>query len=40
MFRAAFGTPDANADLDGNGFVNFADLGFFGKAPGPVYVSP
>ncbi|MBI2802930.1 MAG: hypothetical protein HYX63_22130 [Gammaproteobacteria bacterium] len=39
LFRAAFGTSNANADFDGSGFVNFADLaiftGLFGQSPGP-----
>jgi subtilisin-like proprotein convertase family protein len=40
VFRAAFGTGNADADLDGSGnIVNFTDLAIFralfGKAPGP-----
>jgi len=39
LFRAAFGSANANADFDGNGVVNFADLAvfrrLFGAAPGP-----
>jgi hypothetical protein len=40
LFRAAFGTQDEEADLDGSGgTVNFADLAIFrslfGKPPGP-----
>jgi photosystem II stability/assembly factor-like uncharacterized protein len=40
LFRAAFGTANANADFDGNGTVNFADLArfraMFGLPPGPA----
>jgi hypothetical protein len=40
LFRAVFGTVNANADFNGSGgAVNFADLAIFrsllGKAPGP-----
>jgi Thrombospondin type 3 repeat len=45
LFRAAFGTVNANADLNGSaGVVNFTDLAIFralfGKAPGPSGVGP
>jgi hypothetical protein len=45
LFRAAFGTTNANADLNGSGgVVNFADLaifrGLFGRPPGPSGLHP
>ncbi|GMW06365.1 MAG: hypothetical protein AMXMBFR8_11620 [Nevskiales bacterium] len=45
LFRAAFGSADAQADFDGNGgLVNFADLArfraCFGRAPGPSALAP
>jgi len=43
-FKAVFGTADADADLDGSGFVNIADLAIFkslfGKPPGPSGLAP
>lgn len=39
LFRAAFGSNDANADFNGDGIVNQLDAGIFrsqfGRAPGP-----
>jgi hypothetical protein len=45
LFRAAFGTSNAEADIDGSGgIVNYTDLalfrGRFGKAPGPSAFAP
>jgi hypothetical protein len=44
IFRAAFGTSDASADLNGSGTVNFADLAIFrilfGQPPGPSGTAP
>jgi hypothetical protein len=40
LLRTAFFTADADADFDGNGIVNFRDLGvlrqFFFAPPGPT----
>lgn len=45
LFRAAFGTSNAEADMDGSGgIVNYTDLalfrGRFGKSPGPSAFAP
>jgi hypothetical protein len=44
LFKLAFGSTNGVYDLDGNGVVNFADLGLFkqrfGQAPGPSALRP
>ena len=42
--KSVFFTPDAKADLNGDGAVNFADLGLlksmFFQQPGPSGIAP
>ncbi len=44
LFKAAFGTSNADADFDGNGAVGVSDFGifksYFGKPPGPSGLVP